>query len=111
MGQNWVTTEKRTHGHLENTQGLVEEVQKMQRLKLDSIFLADEGLIDKECRTCAASWRSSTLKCNGYISGKYGETRNFLSLSGEKWCGSRHLVFWSVGTLTGLRDWVRRLVA
>jgi len=25
--------------------------------------------------------------------GKYGETRNSLSLSGEKWCGSCHLVF------------------
>jgi len=36
------------------------------------------------CRTCAASRRSSTLKCNGYISGKCGETRNSLSLSGEK---------------------------
>jgi hypothetical protein len=46
-----------------------------------------------------------------YISGKCGETRNSLSLSGEKWNGSRHLVFWSLGTLTGLRDWVRRLVA
>ena len=42
--------------------------------------------------------------------GKYGETRNSLSLSGEKWNGSRHLVVWSLGTLTGLRDWVRRLV-
>jgi len=47
----------------------------------------------------------------GYISGKCGETRNSLSLSGEKWNGSYHLVFWSLGTLTGLRDWVRRLVA
>jgi hypothetical protein len=42
---------------------------------------------------------------------KYGETRNSLSLSGEKWCESRHLVFWSLGTLTSLRDWVRKLVA
>ena len=50
-------------------------------------------------------------QCNGYISGKCGETMNSLSLSGEKWNGSRHLVFWSLGTLTGLRDWVRRLVA
>jgi hypothetical protein len=47
----------------------------------------------------------------GYISGKYGETRNSLSLSSEKRNGSRHLVFWSLGTLTGLRDWVRGLVA
>jgi hypothetical protein len=64
------------------------------------------------CRGCATSQRSSTLECmGGYIFGKYGETRNSLSLSGEKWCGSRHLVFWSLGTLTGLRDWVWGLVA
>ena len=37
--------------------------------------------------------------------------QGILSLSGEKWNGSRHLVFWSLGTLIGLRDWVRRLVA
>ena len=44
-------------------------------------------------------------KCNGgYISGQCRETRNSLSLSSEKLCGSRHLVFWSLGTLTGLRD-------
>jgi len=29
----------------------------------------------------------------------------------EKWNGSRHLVFCSLGTLTGLRDQVRGLVA
>jgi hypothetical protein len=46
-----------------------------------------------------------------YISGKSGETRNSLSLSSERWCGSRHLVFWSLGTLTGLRDRARGLVA
>jgi len=46
-----------------------------------------------------------------YISGKYEETRNSLSLSSERWYGSRHLVFWSLGTLTGLRDRVRGLVA
>jgi hypothetical protein len=47
----------------------------------------------------------------GYISGQCGETRNSLSLSSEKWCGSRHLVFWSLETLTGLRDRARGLVA
>jgi len=47
----------------------------------------------------------------GDISSKYGETRSSLSLSSEKWCGSRHLVFWSLGTLTGLRDQARGLVA
>jgi hypothetical protein len=35
------------------------------------------------CHTCAASRRSSTLMY-GYISGKCGETRNSLSLSGKK---------------------------
>ena len=55
---------------------------------------------------------SIIIRCGMSIySEKYGETRNSLSLSGEKWNGSRHLVFWSLGTLTGLRDWVRRLVA
>jgi hypothetical protein len=45
-------------------------------------------------------------------SGQCGETRNSLSLSSKKkWCGSRHLVFWSLGTLTGLRDRARGLVA
>jgi hypothetical protein len=45
-------------------------------------------------------------------SGEYGETRNSCLLSVEnKWNGSRHLVLWSLGTLTGLRDRVRRLVA
>jgi len=47
----------------------------------------------------------------GYIFGQCGETRNSLSLSSEKRCGSRHLVFWSLGTLTGLRDRARGLVA
>jgi hypothetical protein len=43
--------------------------------------------------------------------GKYGETRNFYLLSVEYFNGSRHLVFWSLGTLTGLRDRVQRLVS
>jgi hypothetical protein len=34
-----------------------------------------------------------------------------LSFIGGKWNGSRHRVFWSLGTLTGLRDRVRGLVA
>jgi len=34
------------------------------------------------------------IRCDMSIyCGKYGETRNSLSISGEKWCGSRHLVF------------------
>jgi len=47
-----------------------------------------------------------------YISGKCWETRNSCLLSVEKkWNGSHHLIFWSLGTLTSLRDRVRRLVA
>ena len=46
----------------------------------------------------------------GYISGQCGETRNSLSLSSEKWRGSRHLVFWSLGTLNSLRDRVQGLI-
>ena len=37
--------------------------------------------------------------------------KEFLSLQVKTWTGSRHLVFWLLGTLTGLRDGVRRLVA
>jgi hypothetical protein len=42
---------------------------------------------------------------------KYGETRYSCLVSVENLNGSRHLVFWSLGTLTGLRDRIRRLVA
>jgi len=59
----------------------------------------------------AASWRKhppskSNLKCKKYV-----ETRNSCLLLVEKWNESRHLVFWLLGTLIGLRDRVRRLVA
>jgi hypothetical protein len=37
--------------------------------------------------------------------------KKILFFVGRKWNGSRHLVLWSLGTLTGLRDWVRGLVA
>jgi hypothetical protein len=37
--------------------------------------------------------------------------KEFLSLIGGKIEWSRHLVLWLLGTLTGLRDRVRRLVA
>jgi len=50
-------------------------------------------------------------KCVWYLSGKCGETRKYCLLLVGKWNGSRHLVFWSLGTLTSLRDWVRGLVA
>jgi hypothetical protein len=64
------------------------------------------------CRMCTASRRSSTIqgKWNG-LSGKYEETRNSCLLSVKNLNGSRHLVFWSLGTLTGLKDRVRKLVA
>jgi hypothetical protein len=45
------------------------------------------------------------------LSGKYEKTRNSCLLSVENLHGSRHLVFWSLETLTGLRDRVQRLVA
>jgi len=48
--------------------------------------------------------------CNIYIWQIWGD-KKFLSFISEKWNGSRHLVFWSLGTLTGLRDRVRGLIA
>jgi len=39
------------------------------------------------------------------------EDKKFLLFIGGKWNGSRHLVFWSLETLTGLRDRVRGLIA
>jgi hypothetical protein len=46
-----------------------------------------------------------------YLFGKYGKTRNSCLLYMERRNESRHLVFWSLETLTGLRDRVRGLVA
>ena len=40
-----------------------------------------------------------------------GRDKEFLSLINKIWTGSRYLVFWLLGTLTGLRDGVQRLVA
>jgi hypothetical protein len=40
-----------------------------------------------------------------------GQTRNSCLLSMESGNGSRHLVFWTLETLTGLRDRVQGLVA
>jgi hypothetical protein len=45
------------------------------------------------------------------LSGKGGETKNSCLLLVEILNESHHLVFWLLGTLTGLRDQVRRLVA
>ena len=68
--------------------------------------------VHTRCRTCAASCRifHFNIKCN-YLSGKYGGDKKFLSFIGGKWNRSRHLIFWSLGTLTGLRDRVRGLIA
>jgi hypothetical protein len=45
------------------------------------------------------------------ISSKYGGDKEFLSFISGKGNGSRHLVFWSLETLTGLSDRVRGLIA
>jgi hypothetical protein len=45
-----------------------------------------------------------------YLFGKCGKTRNYCLLSVESRNGSRHLVFWSLGTLTGLKDRVEGLL-
>jgi hypothetical protein len=48
-----------------------------------------------------------------YLSGKYekyGEIRIPFLLSVEGGNESRHLIFWLLGTLTGLRDRVRGLI-
>jgi hypothetical protein len=37
--------------------------------------------------------------------------KEFLSFISENWNGSRYLAFWSLGTLIGLRDQVRGLIA
>ena len=62
---------------------------------------------------CAAARRSSTLKENivWNFFWKIWRDKEFLSLISENLNGSRHLVFWSLETLTGLRDGVQRLVA
>jgi hypothetical protein len=45
------------------------------------------------------------------IFGKYGKTRNSCLLLVKKGNASHHQVFWSLGTLSGLKDWVQGLVA
>jgi hypothetical protein len=59
----------------------------------------------------ARVWRRGDRPPSGMcLSGKYGETRNSCLLSVESGNGSRHLVFWSLGTLTSLRNQARELV-
>ena len=47
------------------------------------------------------------LQCKSISMWQIWGDKKFLSLIGGKWNGSRHLVFWSLGTLTSLRDRVR----
>jgi hypothetical protein len=47
---------------------------------------------------------------NLYLLGKYRETRNSCLLYVESRNESRHLIFWSLGTLTSLKDQVRGLI-
>ena len=58
---------------------------------------------------CAVETKKNLLS-NLYLSGKYGGTRNSCLLYVESRNESHHLVFWSLETLIGLRDRVRRLV-
>jgi hypothetical protein len=59
----------------------------------------------------STSRRSSTLMYVVIILVNVGRQGILCLLAVKKWNGSRHLVFWSLGTLTGLRDRVRRLIA
>jgi hypothetical protein len=45
------------------------------------------------------------------VSGKYKGDKEFLSFISGKGKGSHHLVFWSLETLTSLRDRVQILIA
>jgi hypothetical protein len=58
---------------------------------------------------CGVAVISFTLICN--LSGKYREIRNYCLLLVKSGNESRHLVFWSLETLTGLIDRAQRLVA
>ena len=75
-------------------------------LLYENVVLRELYSYDAMCRTCAAARRSSTLKEKSeylFLENKGGETRKFLSLQVKIWIGSRHLVFWLLGTLTGLK--------
>jgi hypothetical protein len=71
----------------------------------------DKGSSNNVCRTCAASLQSFTpFGCIVSI-WQIKKDKEFLSFISGKWNEIRHLVFWSLETLTGLKDQVRRLVA
>jgi len=57
---------------------------------------------------CGVTAKTSTLEF--YLMWQMWRDKEFLSFISENWNGSRHLVFWSLGTLTGLRDQVRGLI-
>jgi len=60
--------------------------------------------------TCAASRQSSPGL--GQLRMVWEErTRSSYPLSVKRGNKSRHLIFWSLGTLTGFRVWIRRLNA
>jgi lipoate-protein ligase A len=44
------------------------------------------------------------------LSGDGKKIRNSCFLSVKKKVWNHHLIFWSIGTLTGLRVWIKRLI-
>jgi hypothetical protein len=84
---------------------------KALKLHFFLVFFIKKICVYNYCRTCAASWRKHPPLIFVSKCGKCGEIRNSCFLLVEKWNGSRHLVFWLLGTLIGLRDRVRGLVA
>ena len=51
------------------------------------------------------------ISCGKSILAKMGRQGIIIFYQWKKWNGSRHLVFWSLGTLTGLKNWVWKLIA
>jgi hypothetical protein len=54
--------------------------------------------------------RDDIVHSQVYLSDKYGETKNSYLLLVESGNGSCRLIFLSLETLSGLRDWARGLV-
>jgi hypothetical protein len=82
-------------------------LEKLRRIPDDQI----QKKLQISCRTCAASRRSPTHTQLCVDLENMGRQGILCLLAVKNGNGSRHLVFWSLGTLTGLRDRVRRLVA
>jgi len=55
--------------------------------------------------------RGDCVHSRMWVIGKIGKTKNSCLLSVKSANESHHLVFWSLETLTGLRDQARGLVA